>query len=216
MTQSPISEPTTRPGMVERRYGWFALVTVLVVGVLGWMFLLDEQWVQLHQAQGMSHTDAQQRLQQREERLSQVQQMISLVGDVDEERVEQLYTVLPRGLDAPGIISIMDEFADSAGIDVLSIDVVEDASAVDIQAATAVESGGADSLVEAVDLGVVQRAVMTINLRPRDSSYEGLRSFLFSLEHFVPLLDLRHFSYEEAADSYAFQLTTYYLPDLVK
>lgn len=200
---------TTR--LQEANRGTFILLIILEASVvlgLGWLLLLNRE-VQSIQASGaLGYQDAVLRLEQAEQRLAELKQMEQAYEDLSQERLAQVDPVLPIGLNPPAVISNIESFASSTGLEILSIDVVQPET-VDELAPPVTEEVGAPVFSDPN----IQTATITLNVDSEQGSYNELKRFLDTLESFVPVYDLRTISYVPDTTSFALQLQTYYLAE---
>lgn len=219
--------------VVSKYYRWFVLLECVVILALGWVFLLQGQFGAIRDSGLVSYEATKQRLDEKKTYLEKLQLMEGNFEELNEERLQQLETVLPVGFDTTSFITNMHSFADAANVNILSIDVVqappksetENATTNEESASSQSERGGSETtdtgdgqqtIVEAtteITNDRIRTANVSLNVSSVDGSYEGLKTFLDVLESFVPILDLQTISYSPSTTSYALQMKTYYFDD---
>jgi Tfp pilus assembly protein PilO len=198
-------------GIVTKYYRWFVLGVVVVVGWFGWALLLQGEYEHIRDSGILQYNN---RVQQREDRkatLLQLQDLSAEVESLHHERLQQMETALPVGLDPVEMITQMQAFADAAGVSILSVDVVKSGAVGSAATADVKTEESTDVPSVQFTSDSVRTAIVAINVETPDASYADLKKFLDTLESFVPILNLRNLSYAPATTSFALQLETYYI-----
>lgn len=206
----------TTNAFVAKHYRWFLLGVLVVVFTVGWFALLRGEYKAIVDSGIIGYEQTVDRLEERRLHLEQLRAMKTSYESLNGERLQQLDELLPIGLASTEIISRMSAFADAAGVNVLSIDVVTgtDAAVAGSQAQPLVVGGQQTSDATAVQQSpLYTSANITVNIENADNSYAALKTFLDSLESFVPVVDLKQLSFSPDTTTYALQLTTYYIEE---
>ncbi|HLD21994.1 MAG TPA: hypothetical protein VJB65_03775, partial [Patescibacteria group bacterium] len=193
-----------------RTYFWAVIVIeIIIIFGIGWFTLLRPTYETLTTMRTQGYTAAQEQLEQQKTYLQNLQSMKEQFSHLQQERLQQLHTVVPTGFDAPQTITAMQAFAEVAHVQIVSIDVVQSqiTQSNNIQGQNSVKEQTA--ITNASDTAL-RTATITLNLKREDKTYEGLKQFLHTLESTVPILDLENLSYTADTDSFALQLRTYY------
>jgi len=203
-------------GVISVHYKWFVLGEIVIIAVLGWFVLLRGEYKAIVDSGIIGYEETRSRLVSRETHLDDLRVMKSTYESLNAERLEQLNELLPIGIEPTHIISRLHAFAQAANVQLISIDVTTGASGeesgITPNGDFAVQGkDGADAEASKVGTDLYETAIITVNMEKTDSSYQGLKTFLDSLESFVPVLDLRQLSFSPDSTTYALQLTTHYV-----
>jgi hypothetical protein len=191
--------------------GTFMLLVLLEIVVIlgaGWLLLLSREVEAIQQSGILGYEDSVQRLQLAEQRLAELKELEQSYEAVSQERLSQLEPVLPIGLEPPSVISNIQSFADSTGLEILSIDVVVPEPVAGAQPEVVTNAG-----LPEFSNPDIRTATITLNVDSQEGSYGELKRFLDTLENFVPVYDLRTISYVPDTTSFALQLETYFVAD---
>lgn len=202
-------------GVLTSYYRWFVLMVVVLVGAGGWMFLLQGEYQHIVDSGILEYNN---RVQQREDRQATLQSLEQLAKDFDnlnEERLDQLASVVPTGLDTIETVNAMQAFAASSNVNILSIDVVKESVAPTVTTGTGSKKNTNTTTTTTTQFSddTIRTAVISMNVETPTASYAELKTFLDSLESFVPLLNLSNLTYAPDTTSFALQLETYYFDD---
>lgn len=191
--------------LTGKYYKWLVLLEVALVGLFGWLFVLQGQYQQLSENGLLTFQQTAEDLAARQSYLNELRKSEQSYNSLNVERLRLMEGTLPVGLEKNQLIADMQAFADSADMTIYGIDVTLGGNAV------ASEDGATQN--QQFTNRNIKTAVISLNIAGKTNSYEELKSFLDSLESFIPILDLRSINYTSDTSSFALQLYTYYLEE---
>lgn len=198
---------------IARYYYGCAAVVCAAFLTMGWFFFLQPQYQKIQGAGVVDLNTANTELAKRQTQLQELETMQKAYESLNSEQLRQLTAVLPSNVDEISLLSSIQTFAAAAHATILSIDVVLAGNAAQVaqqaqqQADSTTTSTKTQPLVSDSHINV---AHITLNIRPGDSTYQGFKQFLATLDSFTPVLNLQQITYSPTTTSYALQLETYY------
>ncbi|MCW1929937.1 MAG: hypothetical protein KIH62_001310 [Candidatus Kerfeldbacteria bacterium] len=196
---------------IARYYYWCAATVCIICVLLGWFLFLQPQYQKIQGAGLVDLQTANAELVKRQTQLADLDMMQKSYESLNAEQLRQLHSVLPTDVDEISLLASLQAFADASRATILSIDVVLSGNAAQVAQQTQQQNANeATTSQPIVSNEHVRIAYITLNIRPLDSTYEGFKQFLASLDHFTPVLNLQQMTYSPTTTSYALQLETYY------
>lgn len=193
------------------KYFYVCVILICVlVAALGWFLLLRGEYTKIQRSGLVDLQTASAALEKRQNYLHDLQSMSAEYNTLNAEQLRQLSAVLPDNVDEISLMNTMYNFAASAHVTILSIDVVLAGNSATIAAAQKVQAATASAAVPLVSNKDVEIANVVMNVSPQENSYANFKAFLTALDRFAPVLNLRQMTYSPDTTSYALQLETYY------
>ncbi len=210
----PTDEPKNRMERVNdfiaQYFLWCVLLILFFIFFFGWFFLLQTEWKTIQHSGILGNAEAVNRLDERQKYLADLQDMQNAYDDLGIERLAQIYSVLPVGLEPTRTIRTIQALAESANMSILSIDVVDQQPGN--ADSTGFTNGADDSEIVSFESNSIRTAIVTLNLQGQeDTNYQDVKRFLDILQNYVPVLNLQTMTYAADTTSFALQLETYYL-----
>lgn len=198
---------------ITKYFRWFVLLEIAFILLIAWFALLQNAYITIREQGLVGYAQIQTDIETKQQRLKSLERMSTALQAVNTERLRQIDALLPVGLQPTRVIADMHAFADSAHVTIASIDVVQNAASAQTASTSVAVAAGDENIVvpSSIDQSGVSTATITMSVETQGGEYETLKTFLDSLESFVPLLDLNSLNYSPATTSYALQLTTYYI-----
>ena len=190
--------------LTGKYYKWLVVLEVSLVGLLGWLFVLQGQYQQLSENGLLTFQQTAEDLASRQNYLGELRLSEQSYNELNVERIRLMERILPIGLEKNQLVADVQAFADAAGMTIYGIDATLGGTAV-------ASEDGATTQTQLFTNKKIQTAVISVNIAGENNSYEELKSFLDMLESFVPVLDLRSINYTPETSSFALQLYTYYI-----
>lgn len=174
-----------------QRNAWAsAIVCALVIGALGWFFIIQPQSsaIALLRQEATTLSDEQDRLERERSTFEQSRADASKFGADNTQKIDRL---VPRGRDVPRLIVELESLASETGVLLKNIGLAEAATDSTQKFSTPVS---------------VADLVVTVT----GGDYVTLKRFLEAIEKNSRLLDVRSFSFAKGLQDYTIRLRAYY------
>lgn len=207
-----------RIGAMINQYSIFITIFVLIfVLLVGWFLLLGPKYRAIEQSGGFNYLASQKELEQKRLYLEQLKQLQEKYNKLNQDALENLQYVLPKGNNVPELLVALEALAEDNGLRLVNIDVSASETTTQTGAQDTSETAPSETLTEtgtpfAIENADIRKVNVTFSVEGIDS-YEALKTFLGELERNMRLMDLHAFQYREGTKSYALNLTTYYLAE---
>lgn len=193
--------------LFSKYFVWIALFVVMILCVIAWFAVFANEFHIIRISSAQEYETAQLELSRKEAQLAAVQQLEQQYEGVNEERLRQLESVLPIGLQETALISSVEELAQSVGLSVNSIDVSSD---VQEQNTTPNPESTTPSDQVKLSHAFLRTATLSINVEAQQFDYTAMKKFVDALESFTPLVELEGLQYSDNTTGFSLQLRTYY------
>ena len=197
----------SRPmALVDKYFSYWVIGIILVIGLLGYVFLIGPKYAAIQGVGLLEFTSKQQQLEQKKQELARLEQLARDFFDLNTSELQRIEEVLPKSPKSGDLFAQFEVLANRSEVQLNSISVNKG------DTFPVVDAGETDVVTQTPALQSV--GVLDINIKVASlDSYDKLKVFLDNIEKNMRLVDLTSLQYltESEQDTYSLNLKAYYL-----
>ena len=197
----------SRPmALVDKYFSYWVIGIILVIGLLGYVFLIGPKYAAIQGVGLLEFTSKQQQLEQKKQELARLEQLARDFFDLNTSELQRIEEVLPKSPKSGDLLAQFEVLANRSEVQLNSISVNKG------DTFPVVDAGETDVVTQTPALQSV--GVLDINIKVASlDSYDKLKVFLDNIEKNMRLVDLTSLQYltESEQDTYSLNLKAYYL-----
>jgi hypothetical protein len=159
------------------------MVIGIVLFVIGLFVFIIPQYQNIQKVGGLNYNQKQAQLEVAKQNLESLRQLRENLNQVSPEDLERVYLIIPKGKDIPGIFNQMQQFANEAKMNLLSVSINDGVTA---GAATPTAAAATYSNIKQMTVSVILGGSL---------NYEATKNFLNVVSRQAPILDLKAITY---------------------